>query len=241
MGQKVFMSLLALLCVSFQVAHADLYSDDFDDGTLDGWSPKIGNWSIGGTGTSDIYLSNSSSNYGVIWKDGSFGVNQKVQVDAFFDLSASVDKIAHLRLRTDENPAGSQRFWDTGYLADVQPGQIIILNTHRSDNAVITRYDFGASSPIDSSGWYTLTFEVTGTGSDTHFEFLVNDVSYIDYDYENTIGALDQGYVGLGRKIKYDNFSSATNVAAVPLPTATLLGILGLTTAAAKLRRKRDA
>ncbi len=240
MRPKYFFALLALLCMSAQVVQADLYCDDFDDGTLDGWTTKIGSWSI--AGASDKYLSNSGSVYGVIWKDDTLGVNQKITVDAFFDLSASVDdQIAHLRLRTGDTGSPNQ-FWDTGYLADVQPGHIYIQNTYLSGNPVVAQYVFSSgTSPINASGWYTLTFEVTGTGSDTHFDFLINGTSYIDQGYNNTIAALDQGYIGLGRKIKYDNFCGAVDVAPVPAPAAVLLGILGLTTAAAKLRRRREA
>jgi hypothetical protein len=117
-----------------------------------------------------------------------------------------------------------------------------IQNTYLSGNPAFIKYEFSSgTSPINASGWYTLTFEVTGTGSDTHFDFLINGTSYIDQGYNNTIAALDQGYIGLGRKIKYDNFCGAVDVAPVPAPAAVLLGILGLTTAAAKLRRRREA
>jgi hypothetical protein len=241
MMKSVFMSLFTLL-VAFQTAHAALYcSDDFEDGSLDGWTSKIGDWRVVEE-TGNHYLNNNGSDYGVIWKDGSQGVDQKVQVDAYFDLSDSSpnNTIAHLRLRTGEHSGATQPFWDTGYLAQFTPDSVLILNLD-AGCSTITQYAFGAGeSPINSSGWYTLTFEVTGTGSSTHFKVLVGGGSYIDDTYNNTIDALDSGYVGLGRLIKYDNFSCSTDVAAVPTPTPTaaVLGILGLCTAGAKFRRR---
>jgi hypothetical protein len=243
MMKGIFLSLFTLL-VAFQTAHADFSygPDGFDGGSLNGWAPKIGSWSVGTEGDGNHYLY-GSSNYGVIWKDGSEGVDQWVQVDAFFDLSSYQDgKIAHLRLRTGDHLGATQRFWDTGYLAQFTPDSVLILNTYDDGNPMIVEHKFLAGeSPITSSGWYTLTFEVTGTGSNTHFNMLVNGVSYIDdFVYNNTIDALDSGYIGLGRLIKYDNFSCSTDVAAVPTPTAAVLGILGLCTAGAKFRRRRN-
>ncbi len=245
MMKSVFMSLFTLL-VAFQTAYADLScSDNFESGSLTGWTQRIGSWTVGVEGTgSNHYLNNSSSDYGVIWKDGSQGVDQKVQVDAYFNMPGGTnDTTAHLRLRTGEHVGATQPFWDTGYLAQFTPDSVCILRLG-GGYSKITEYVFGgdnANSPITSpAAWYTLTFEVTGTGSGTHFKALVGGVSYIDATYNNTIGELDSGYVGLGRLIKYDNFSCSTDVAAVPAPTAAVLGILGLCTAGAKFRRRRD-
>ena len=86
-----------------------------------------------------------------------------------------------------------------------------------------------------------LAFEVVGIGSDTQLKLFINDQLHIDAGYTNTITALDEGHVGLGRKIKYDNFYSSTDIAPAPVPSAFLLGILGLGVASNKLRRRRTA
>ncbi len=242
MVKRVLMFVCALL-VTFQTVHADLYCDDFEDGSLDGWTQKIGSWSVGEE-DGNHYLKCTNSVYGVIWKDGSEGVNQRVQVDAYFDPSDTshdkINKIAHLRLRTGQNSGGTQAFWDTGYLAEIRPEYVSIQNLYEYGNPIIAKCEF-ATSPITSAGWYTLMFEVTGQGSDTCFNVSVDGSSYItDYYYTNTVAALDSGYIGLGRLIKYDNVCCATDVVATPTPTAAILGLLGLSTAAAKLRRRRN-
>jgi len=223
------------------IASADqTFSDNFDDGDLVGWSAKQGTWLV--EGGVDKYLS-SNRNYGVIWNEGSFGVNQRLSVDAYFDTTPAAiqaDEIAHLRLRTSEHAGATQPFWDTGYLAQVTPDGVGIYNTHQSGNPSIWQCSFASvsgGSPITSSGWYTLQFAVTGTGGNTHFELGVNDVLYIDEDYSNSITQLDSGYIGLGREIKYDNFKGFTDVAPTPVPGAVLLGMIGLSVVGVKLRK----
>ncbi len=214
-------------------AGATSFSDNFDDGYMNGWTQKIGSWSVG----SEYNLSNNGSDYGVVWKDNSLGVYQKIQVDAYFDFSGDNDnKYAHLRLRTNENTNGSQLFWDTGYLAQFHKDGITIQNTHMSSNPIVASVTF--STPFTDAGWYTLTFGVDGTGTNTHFSAWVNDTKYIDQNYNNTIAELDSGYVGLGRKIRYDNVKGYSSAAPVPEPSTILLlgsGLAGL----AFYRRKR--
>lgn len=231
---------LAVAILSFGMAttaNATLISDNFNDGNMDGWTPKIGSWSVGAGND----LSNSGSVYGVVWKDDSFGVYQKIQVDAYFDFSGSQDdKIAHLRLRTGEHAGATQPFWDTGYLADFQQNRIRIQNTYLGGNPEIASFDF-TNSPFLSNGWYELAFGVDGTGANTHFNAWVNGVQYIDQTYNNTIAALDSGYVGLGRKIHYDNVQGYSSLTPIPEPSTILLfgagfaGLLGL-----NFRRKND-
>ena len=220
------------------VANATSFTDDFNDGNLDGWTAKIGSWSVG-TGND---LSNSGSVYGVIWKDNSFGVYQKIKVDAFFDFSGSQDdKIAHLRLRTNKHIGATQPFWDTGYLADFQKNKISIYNTYMNGNPEIASLVF-SDTPFISNGWYELAFSVEGTGANTHFSTWVNGKQYIDQTYNNSITALDSGYIGLGRKIHYDNAQGYSSLTPVPEPSTMLLfsagfsGLIGL-----NFRRKNDA
>jgi len=234
MRSRCIVVSLLVFCFSTVASAGQTFSDDFNDGDLVGWSAKQGSWSV--EGGVDKYLS-GNRNYGVIWNDGSFGVNQRLQVDAYFDTTQAAiqaDTIAHLRLRTSQNG----NFWDTGYLAQVTPSGVSIQNTHENGNPYISEYSFASGeSPITSSGWYTLQFAVTGTGSNTHFELGVNDILYIDHVYDNSIAQLDSGYIGLGREIKYDNFKGFTDVAPVPVPGAVLLGMLGLSVVGVKLRK----
>ena len=93
--KKTVTGLVIAMTLMAANANAMSFTDDFNDGILDGWTPKIGSWSI----TNDT-LSNNGSVYGVIWKDDSFGVDQKIQVDAYFDFSTNTidDELAHLRV-----------------------------------------------------------------------------------------------------------------------------------------------
>ena len=238
MQKKFMLSAFLSLCLSLVAVADQVFFDNFDDGNYDGWTAKQGNWSVASGCLSSTY------NYGVIWVDGSYGVNQSLQVDSYFDLTGGqADKIAHLRLRTSDN-GSPQTYWDTGYMAEVRcdgsNSSVSIRNTFLGGNPVIASYTFSSSdNPFDNTGWYTLNYSVTGTGSDTHFQLSVNGVTYIDELYANTYSELDSGYIGLGREICYDNFQSTTDIAAVPLPSAILLSIIGLSSCG--LLKKRIA
>jgi hypothetical protein len=221
MRKYLFFVLVSFIFIVPSVSFSYNFSDDFNDGNLTGWTPKQGTWTNSGT---DI---RSDYNYGVIWKDDSFGVYQKIQVDAYFDLEGSDDnQIAHLRLRTNEQPDP----WNTGYLAEFYLDYVSIYKPY-SGFSTITSYIFGGinlPSPIISTGWYTLTFSVEGKGANTHFEMWINNTQYIDYNYLNLETALDSGYVGLGRLIRYDNAQGYSSNTPVPEPTTMLLLSLGL-------------
>lgn len=224
--KALVISILLLISGMPAMSQASFFTDDFNDGDMNGWTPKIGSWSVG----AEHDISNSGSVYGVVWKDDSFGVFQKIQVDAFFDFSVQDDKYAHLRLRTNENHHGTQPFWDTGYLAQFTQNSISIQNLYLGNNPVIASYDF-SDSPFTDNAWNEIAFSVDGTGSNTQFGLWVNGVQYLDDNYDNTIGALDSGYIGLGRRIHYDNVVGYSSFSPVPEPASIFLfgsGFIGL-------------
>lgn len=234
---NVFFFLFFLLMIPvMSFASTYTFSDDFDTG-IDGWTGKIGTW------TNPANTLQSSSNvYSVIWKDGSNqgGLYQSITVDAYFDFDSDDsyhrNRYAHLRLRMGENNTGTNPFWDTGYLAQFGENAVSVQNTYLWGNPVIGQTTF-SNSPFTSTGWYTLRFDVSGRGANTNLKLWIQDTLYLDVDYNDSTGNNDNGYIGLGRLIKYDNasgYSSDTSPSPVPEPATMILfsiGLLGLSRA----------
>ncbi len=232
---RFFILIIFVFLSVSQTAEALVFEDNFEGSgslAMDGWTQKIGAWAVYGDSTNH-YLQNTGSPYGTIWKDDTFGVYQGIKVDAYFDLSSGWDdQDAHLRVRTNENLHGIQSFWDTGYLADISPTRIVITDCFQWNNPTLFQHDFSGVSPISATGWHELEFRVSGKGVDTHFDLLINGQKYIDSDYSNLTPELDSGYVGLGRRIQYDNAQGYSSFSqAVPEPATLLLfgsGLFGM-------------
>jgi hypothetical protein len=239
--------MYALFIGSFFVlnplCNAYTFSDDFESYTAgevpsSEWTQKICSWTVGNDGDTN-YISNSSSysdcsisygnDYGVVWKNNSFGIDQYLEVDAYFDLGGSIDdQDAQLRLRTGENPNGLQPFWDTGYIGQFEPNKLGIYDASpNSGTELVAEWQFApGDSPFIATGWYTLGFGVSGTGADTELQLSVDGTVYINATY-NAPSALDNGYIGLGRLIRYDNATGYSSLNAVPIPGAAGLLLLG--------------
>ncbi len=210
--QRLFCILLAIPLAGF----ADIYnfSDNFDDPGLDGWSVVRGGWNSPGD-----FLQSSSDDYSTICKDSSdqYGLLQSLTVDAYFGLTGNNDSIAQLRLRTGNN-------WDSGYLATFQPTEVRIQNTYLGGNPTLGVFSF-SSSPITTPDWYTLRFDVSGRGADTNLKLWVGNSLYLDVDYTDSGNNNDNGRIGMGRLIQYDNvlgYSSDT------IPEPTTLAFFGI-------------
>lgn len=207
--------LAALAC---NTGWAVPFSDNFDDGDLAGWQIKQGDWYS--TGHS---LMSSYDNYGVIWVADSFGLHQRIDVDAYFD-GAAQTKTAQLRLRSGDSGSGSNPFFEHGYFAGVQGNTAYIYNAIGPNELHL----LGPTSPLGlSAGWHQLGFSVDGLGNQTHLQLWVD--GSLKLDVFDTQGSQhdDGGYVGLGasnhlnRQIEYDN------VQVVPEPSTLVLLLVG--------------
>ena len=228
-----------LLCWSAAVA-AMSFSDIFDDGMLDGWIPKQGQWSNPGG-----YLLSSFDNYGVAWREGSFGLDQRLEVDAYFDgQSSNGSKTALLGLRGGE--AGNLNpYFDHAYWAYVLQDKVLIVSTYAPYDSQNLAAITGLDLPRDS--WISIAFQVTGTGSDTRLQLWVNSTLMLDVPDLSGRPHNDGGYVALGasnhinRYIAYDNANGRSDGATppVPEPETWLMLALGLGALVVKLHRTR--
>ncbi|MDO9463238.1 MAG: PEP-CTERM sorting domain-containing protein [Deltaproteobacteria bacterium] len=237
MRKVVLLVIFAIILGVPGVGFSYSFSDNFNDGDLNGWTPKQGVWSNPGD-----HLLSSYYNYGIIWKDASFGHDQFLQVDAYFDDGAT-SKTAQLRLRSGEG-GGSNSYFDHGYWAYIQHDSIGIYNTTGPGQHQLLGSLTGLN--FAQNEWHTLAFSVVGLGSDTNLKLWVNNVLYIDV--VDTLGSHDDGgYLALGSsnhinpQIKYDNISGTVDAAPVPEPATMLLlssGLIGMAGIRRKFRKR---
>ena len=208
--------VIGVPCSSFAFS----FSDDFNDGNLDGWTNKQGLWSNPGD-----YLLSSYDNYGIIWKDDSFGFDQFLQVDAYFD-DGQNSKTAQLRLRSGEGGGGNSYF-DHGYRSYIQHDSLGIYNTSGpGQHQLLGKVE---NLNFAQNEWLTIAFSVVGSGNDTNLKLWVNDILYLDVFDTFGLQHDDGGYLALGssnhinRYIQYDNISGTVDVTPVPVPATIFL------------------
>ncbi len=224
MKKLIFILVTMIASSLINSAFALVFTDDFNDGTLNGWTAKQGIWSNPGD-----YLLSSYDNYGVAWKDDSFGLEQLLQVDAYFD-DDSTSKTAQLRLRSGEG-GGRNSYFDHGYRSYVQHDSLGIYNTYGPYRHQLLGSVTGLN--FNQNDWLRITFSVSGTGDDTNLKLWVDDILYLDVF--DTFGHQhdDGGYLALGssnhinRQIEYDNVSGMVDVP-VSEPAILLLMSTGL-------------
>ncbi len=229
MKKRYVVSIVLFLLVFPIIGFSSTYTftDDFNDGNLNGWTSIGANhWENSGDS-----LQSSSWDYSTIVLDGSNQASeyQSITVDAYFDIhdASNSNRIAQLRLRTESS-------WGNGYLADFQEGGLYLY----AGGGEIARFSY-ASSPIIDDSWNRLRFDVLGTGSNTNLKLWVGDSVYLDFDYNNTNLINDTGFSGLGRLIEYDNVTAiSSDNAPVPEPATMLLFGIGLLGLAGVSRRK---
>ena len=209
---------IAMAALACKTCPAIPFDDNFDDGDLAGWEIKQGDWYNAGHS-----LMSSYDNYGIIWVADSFGLDQRIDVDAYFDGSAS-SKTAQLRVRSGDAGSGGNRFFDHGYFAAVVSSGAYIYNAVQPGRQNLLGQ---VALPGLSDGWHSLAFSVEGLGNDTHLQVWVDGDMKLDvYDTQGSQHD-DGGYVGLGssnhinRRIEYDN------VQVVPEPATLVLLLIG--------------
>lgn len=211
-----FSPIITLLLISLIPSYASalVFYDDFDDGNLIGWTIKSGDW----TNPVDFLLS-SYNQYGVIWKDDSFGHKQSIKVDAYFD-DAILSKSAQLRLRSGSAGYGPNPYWDHGYIATVIASNygntyVAIFNAVQPYQQVMLAEDM-LSQQLTLNSWHSIEFTVSGQGSSTRLMLWVNGELYLDAYDTSGYAHDDGGYIALGssnhinRRIHYDNVEAYT-------------------------------
>ena len=209
--------ILHKICLLFvlsipSISYSLTLTDDFNDGDLAGWTMKSGVWSNPGD-----HLLSSLHNYGTIWKDGSFGYDQSIKIDAYFDDALSnggTSKTAVLRLRSGDAGWGPNPFFDHGYIGVVMINHLSIRNAVQPYQQYYIASDFTVT--LTENTWHTIEFTVTGSGVDTHLELWIDGELYLEGNDTLSYAHDDGGYVALGssnhinRTIKYDNFEAYT-------------------------------
>jgi hypothetical protein len=230
----------ALLCASAGAA-AMTFADDFDDGRLGGWVPKQGAWSNPGS-----VLRSSWDNYGVAWRAGTFGLDQRLEVDAFFDgATGGQSKTALLGLRG--GAAGNiNPYFDHAYWAYVRQGEVSIVSTYKPYDLVTLARRFDVDLPRNA--WTSIALQVSGSGRDTRLQLWVDDGLMLDVFDHSGRAHDDGGYVALGasnhlnRYIDYDNARGWSQpLPGVPEAATWSMLALGLGALALRARRSRCA
>lgn len=222
----LFLVLFALVLIIPRVSFSYPFLDDFNDGDLNGWSAKQGVWSNPGD-----HLLSSVDNYGIIWKDGSFGFDQFLQVDAFFDSGSPLSKTAQLRLRSGNAGSGPNPYFDHGYYALVMNNWVGIYNAVQPFNQQLLGQ---TSISLSHNSWHTIAFSVTGLGDSTNLKLWIDGVLYLDVFDTQGSQHDDGGYIALGssnhinRQIKYDNISTDAAYVSKPATVPVVSGGAGI-------------
>ena len=219
MRQILHMLILLFALGMPSISHSLIFTDDFDDGDLQGWTvkpvydPTYHNWSNPGD-----HMLSSFHNYGIIWKDDSFGYEQSIKVDVYFDDAVSqggTTKTAQLRLRSGDAGYGPNPFFDHGYMAVVQVAYVSIQNAIRPYYREVIAVDNTVF--LEENTWHTIEFTVTGSGNDTYLELWIDGQLYLSGYDTSGYSHDDGGYVALGssnhinRYIQYDNFEAVVD------------------------------
>lgn len=216
--------LFVFVSGAFQTAYPYLFTDDFNDGNLEGWIEKQGNWTNPGN-----YLLSSYDQYGVIWKADSFGFTQYLEIEAFFE-PGSYTKTAQLILRGGVSQWGFNRYYDHAYRLQIQENDLNVFNT----TAPGQHHHLGNLDDLDlpMSQWTKIGFGVSGLGSETRLQVWINDELRLDVFDTTGLSHDDGGYLGLGssnhinRYMKYDNAHGRVDEPIIP--ETRKIGSLGM-------------
>lgn len=199
----------ALVGSGFVRAQTQSFTDNFNDGNMNGWEVAYGNWKNSGKELVDTY-NNFGDNYGSIRLRNSFGSYQRATVDFFWPSFSEVSYTAGMLLRS-QSFAGDE-IHRHGYIVlvsgpanDIQMG---IANYTRGnwENIAIAHID----NP-HTNAWHTLSFEVSGKETQIRLKAWLDGYLKLDTfdttDHPHNTGAIALASGNhLSTGMRYDNF-----------------------------------
>jgi hypothetical protein len=179
-----------------------LFSDNFEDGNANGWTPfTASQWVVITDGTR-VYQRNSTA---ANWNDSRAGstswtnqsVEARVKVVQFAGSSTSYMANVYARHNGGTPSAGSAY-----YGALRSDGRLVLRKRLNGSNSSLVTVSAG----ITASTWYTLRLEVTSSGSSANLKLFLNGVLRAQHtDSSNVLTAGQIGVGSYGARAEFDD------------------------------------
>ena len=169
-----------------------LFSDDFEDGVANGWTPTTASQWVVVTDGTRVYQRNSTATN---WNDSRAGstswtnqsVAARVKIVQFAGSSTSYMATVYARHNGGSPSAGSAY-----YGALRSDGRLVLRKRRNGSNSNLVTVSAG----IAAGTWYTLRLDVTTSGSSANLKLFLNGV--LRAEHTDTSNVLTTGQMGVG-------------------------------------------